>query len=257
MNLEHQTLASLIWRQLALFLVSGFLLFHSPAALAQTALVLQDPAEVDISASSTMWIDTLGHTSIEQLVATPGREVFVPSKADTVYALGRHAALWQHYRFARSAFSDEEWVLEFPQPLLDRITIYRLGTSGRWTSQTAGDTVDVSRWPEPGRYAQFRLDLPDTGVHDVYVRIQNVTSTSVPVKVSTRSSQIQRLQMEYLTVGVVFGALLLLIVACVAQSWVYRDRAYGWYALYAATLTLMMSAWTGVAGHLLWSNAGA
>ena len=256
-NPEYPNLVGLMWRRLALFLVTGFLLFHGPAALAQTTLVLKDSAEFDISASSTMWIDPQGQTSIEQVVTSPRRELFVPSGADTVYALGRHAALWQKYRFARSAFSNDEWVLEFPQPLLDKITVYQLGASGRWASQTAGDTVDVSTWPEPGRYAQFRLELPEAGALEVYVRIQNVTSTSVPVKASTRNSQSQRLQMEYLAVGVVFGALLLLIVACVAQSWVYRDRAYGWYALYATTLTLMMSAWTGVAGHLLWSHAGA
>ena len=240
-----------------LLFTSGFLLFYSPAMLAQITMVLKDSAEVDVSASSTMWIDLQGQTSIEQLVATPRREMFVPSNADTVYALGRHAALWQHYRFSRSALSNDEWVLEFPQPLLDKITVYQLGASGRWSSQTAGDTVDVSTWPEPGRYAQFRLELREADLLEVYVRIQNVSSTSVPVKASTRNSQNRRLQKEYLAIGVVFGALLLLIVACVAQSWVYRDRAYGWYALYAATLTLTMSAWTGVAGHLLWSHAGA
>lgn len=174
-----------------------------------------------------------------------------------VYALGRHAVLWQHYRFARSAFSDTAWLLEFTQPLLDKITVYQRGTAGPWTSQTAGDTVAVSAWPEPGRYAQFQLALPEASTVDVCVRIQNVTRTSVPVTVSSRSSQNQRLQMEYLAVGVVFGALLLLIVACVAQSWIYQDRAYGWYALYATILTLTISAWTGVAGHLLWRHAGA
>ena len=237
--------------------LSSFWLFHSLAAVAQTTLVLKDSAQIDISASSTMWIDPQGQTSIEQLVAVPRRELFAPSKADTVYALGRHGALWQHYRFARSAFSNDEWVLEFPQPLLDRITVYQLGTSGHWSSQTAGDTVEVATWPEPGRYAQFRLNLQDTDPLDVYVRIQTVTPSSIPVTASTRSNQNQRLQMEYLAVGVVFGALFLLIAACMAQSWVYRDRAYTWYALYAATVTLMMSAWTGVAGHLIWSHAGA
>ena len=251
-----------IWRRLGLGLVWLFLVFQGAQALAQTtmgptAVTLMEAAEVDVSAASRVWIDRQGLTTIVQVLGAAHNELFVPSTADAVYALGPHAALWQHYVFARPATSSDEWVLEFPQSLLDKITVYQRDTSGRWTSQTAGDTVKVSSWPEPGRYAQFRLNLEQAGPLEVYVRIQNITSTSIPAKVSTRSAQSQRLQMEYLGIGVVFGALLLLIVACIAQSWVYSDPAYGWYALYATLLTLMMSAWTGVAGHLLWPHAAA
>ncbi len=227
------------------------------AALAQPITALNDRAPVvDVSAASLMWIDTDGQAGIEELTGKQRREAFAPSRAGTIYALGHQAALWQHYRFAKSAESRQDWMLEFPQPLLDRVTVYQQGKpAGSWTSQTAGDTVAVASWPEPGRYGQFQLNLPDTGVHDVYVRIQNVARLSVPAMVSTQSHQGQRLQIEYLAIGVVFGALLLLIVTSLAQSWVYRDRAYCWYALYASVLTLLMAAWTGVAGHLLWSQS--
>ena len=146
-------------------------------------------------------------------------------------------------------------MLAFPQPLLDSVTVYQSNSAGGWASQSAGDAIPVASWPEPGRYAQFQLQLPDTGVRDVYVRIQNVTKLTLPVRVSRRSVQSQNLQEEYLVAGVVFGALLLLIVACVVQSWVYRDRAYGWYAFYSFILMLFLASWTGVAGHLLWNSA--
>ncbi len=130
--------------------------------------------------------------------------------------------------------------------------MYQRTAAGTWTSQTAGDTVAVSSWPEPGRYGQFELKLPDNGVHDVYVRIQHQTEVSIPVRISTRNYQAQRLQLEYLAIGVVFGALVLLIIACAVQSWVYRDRAYSWYSVYAVIMALVVAAWTGVAGHFLW-----
>jgi hypothetical protein len=103
-----------IWQRWALLWVSGFLLLYSATALAQTTMLQKDSGEVDLSASSTMWIDAQGQTSIAQLVAVPRRERFVPSYAETVYELGHHAALWQHYRFARSVGSIDEWVLDFP-----------------------------------------------------------------------------------------------------------------------------------------------
>ena len=162
----------------------------------------------------------------------------------------------QHYRFSVQGETREHWVLEFPQPLLDRITVYQSSAAGKWTRLTAGDTVPVAQWPTPGRYAQFNLDVHESGIHDVYVQIRNVANISVPVRVTSHGYQTQRLQLEYLVVGLVFGTLLLLIVTCIAQSWIYRDYTHGWYAGYALVLMLTLSAWTGVAGHLLWNRSG-
>ena len=238
-------------------LLTCILVLQSGVALAQPIVLLSDenPTQ-DISASSLMWIDVEGTSTVTQVVARSGTG-FAPSKAESVYKLGARASLWQHYRFTKPVKSSEHWVLEFPQPLLDRITVHQSTVAGKWTRLTAGDTVPVADWPTPGRYAQFRLDTDETGVHDVYVQIQNVANISVPVRISTHSHQTQRLQLEYMLVGIVLGTLVLLIITCLAQSWSYRDLTYSLYAAYATILMLTMSAWTGVAGHLLWNHSPA
>ena len=245
------------YRALGLLLISSVLVLLTGEVRAQpTTLLSEDNPVQDISANALMWIDTKGQSSITQILAARASLPFTPSKADTVYTLGSDAALWQHYRFAVQGNSREHWVLEFPQPLLDRITVYQRSDTGKWTPMTAGDTVPVAQWPTPGRYAQFNLDVHDSGVHDVYVQIRNAANISVPVRVTTHGYQTQRLQIEYLVIGLVFGTLMLLIITCVAQSWAYRDYTYGWYAAYALVLMLTMSAWTGVGGHLLWRHFG-
>ena len=140
--------------------------------------------------------------------------------------------------------------------MLDRITVYQRTAAGQWTSQTAGDTLPVADWQTPGRYAQFILNTEESGAQDVYVQIRNVSNISVPVRVQTQGDQTQRLQLEYLLVGIVFGALVLLIVTCLAQSWAYRDDSYSWYAAYTTILMLTLTAWTGVASHLVWNHSG-
>ncbi|WP_175541843.1 7TM diverse intracellular signaling domain-containing protein [Polaromonas sp. YR568] len=238
-------------------MLAGSLLQAGPLQ-AQPVLTLNDAVPVmDVRADALMWIDAEGTAAIEQLTSERPGVAFTPAKADTVYSLGPKAALWLHYRFTKSSSSRQDWLLEFPLPLLDLATVYQRSQGGSWTSQSAGDTVAVSSWPEPGRYGQFQLNLRDNGVHDVYVRIQHLTEVGIPIRVSTRSQQAQRLQLEYLAIGVVFGALVLLIVACAVQSWVYRDKAYGWYAVYASVMALVVASWTGVAGHLLWSDFSA
>ena len=237
--------------------VCSLLLLQADAASAQPVISLSDNmAMQDISASSLMWIDSAGQSTVEQVIARRSGLIFSPSKAENIYTLGRDGALWQHYRFAAQSASKEHWVLEFPNPLLDRITIYQSSAAGKWTQMTAGDTVPVATWPTPGRYGQFNLDVREGGLHDVYVQIRNVGSISVPVNVVTYSEQTQKLQHEYLVIGIVFGTLLLLVITCIAQNVAYRDYSYGWYAIYSLVLVLMMSAWMGVAGHLLWNRSG-
>lgn len=247
-----------MWQAFATFLVAGSLGVLAGSVRAQSVVPLNDTSPtLDVSAASFAWIDPDGQAGIDQLAGGRPGAVFAPPAADPVYSLGPRAALWLHFRFTRASDSRQDWLLEFPIPLLDLATVYQRAPSGGWISQTAGDTVAVSSWPEPGRYGHFRLNFPDNGVHDVYVRIQHQTEVSIPVRVSTRSSLAQRLQLEYLAIGVVFGALVLLIIACAVQSWVYRDRAYGWYAVYATIMALVVAAWTGLAGHFLWGNFSA
>ena len=245
---------------LTLTLIAAFLLPTAAAqaqASAQAIITLSDNAQnQDISAASLMWIDKTGKSTLAQVIAGQSALAFSPSKAETIHTLGQNGALWQHYRFELKEESKEQWVLEFPVNLLDRVTAYQKNDDGQWASLIAGDTVPVADWPTPGRYPQFNLNVQDIGVHDVYVQIQNVSNISVPARVTTNSTQIQRLQFDYLLVGSVLGALLLLIVTCLTQSWTFRDLSYSWYAAYALLLMLTMSAWTGVAGHMLWSHSG-
>jgi hypothetical protein len=200
-------------------------------------------------------VDEGAAATIGQVAARKSELPMRPMQPDTIYKLGARGAVWQHYRLGKGPESQQNWLLEFPLPLLDLVTVFQKDREGKWTSQTAGDTVPVSSWPEPGRHAQFVLDLPAGAAQDIYVRIQHLTEVNIPVNVITAQAHHQRQQVDYLIIGIVFGALLLLIVAGAAQSWVYSDRAYAGYAAYAASMMLVVASTTGMAGHLLWSHS--
>jgi two-component system, sensor histidine kinase LadS len=213
-------------------------------------------AVLDAQESGGAWIDPQGKATLEQILRS-GAPRFEPTRADIVYSLGEQGALWLHYRLARSANDRHRWLLSFPMPALDQVTVYQQDAKGQWTGESAGDTLAVATWPEPGRYPHFRLDLPGSQMHDVYVRIHHLTSANFPVELLTEAEYDQRVQLEYLGLGLTFGALMLLIAACLAQSLVYRDGVYAWYALYALVTALGVTAYTGAAAHLLWPHFGA
>ncbi|WP_188705684.1 sensor domain-containing diguanylate cyclase [Polaromonas eurypsychrophila] len=225
------------------------------ASQAQPVVVLHDQNLVaDLQGSARVWVDASGEATIEQVAADKHLAFMSPGRANTIYTLGPETILWQHYRFLEPTNSRLKWLLEFPLPLLDKVTVFQKSRNGDWTSQTAGDTVPVSSWPEPGRYAQFDLVLPEEGILDVYVRIQHVTQVNIPVNVISAPARVHRLQVDYMVIGVVIGALLLLIVVGAVQGWAYRDQAYAWYSVYATIMTLVVASLSGVAGHFLWGD---
>ncbi|MEO8021201.1 7TM diverse intracellular signaling domain-containing protein [Polaromonas sp.] len=239
---------------LLLAVLSGLL---GAASFAQPIVILDDQHPVtDLQASALTWMDSDAQATITQLAASNTRPPMSPAQAHAVYALGPQSALWQHYRFKKSAHSQQDWVLQFPLPLLDQVTVFQQTPTGGWIGETAGDTVAVSTWPESGRYPQFHLALTSDGVRDVYVRVQHATRVNIPVRAISGKARSHGQQVEAMASGMMLGALLLLIVAGAAQSLVYRDPAYGWYALYVAVMTLVAAAWTGVASQLLWSGSG-
>jgi two-component system, sensor histidine kinase LadS len=201
------------------------------------------------------WLDPLGTATLEQ-VLQGGPALFQPARADLIHSLGKDGALWLHLRLVRGRNDRSGWLLAFTMPTLDLVTVYQ-DVRGQWLSQTAGDTMAVAAWPEPGRYPHFRLDLPPGEVRDVYVRLRHLTAANFPVQLISESAYDQRIQVEYLGLGLTFGALMLLIATCLAQSLAYRDRVYAWYALYALVTMLAVTAYTGVAAHLIWPGFGA
>lgn len=210
-------------------------------------------SEVSAEAKGLFWMDPEGQATVEQVAqSSPSR--FQPMRDSTIYTPGDRGALWLHYRVVAPPDNPNVWLVAFPIPVLDRVALYQRDALGQWQSQIAGDTLAVDSWPEPGRYPFFRLKLAPGVTHDLFVRIQHMTPISLPVRFTAQTVHDQNIQTEYLGLGMAFGALVLLIAACFAQAWVYRDRAYAWYAGYATLMTLAVAAYTGVAGHILWSS---
>lgn len=213
-------------------------------------------ASIDAQPLAQAWVDAGGSATIEQVRSAAGLANFRPAVPNTIYKLGPQAALWLHLRVQRGPDSRHDWLLELPMPVVDLVTVHQ-ARDGRWREESAGDTLAVARWPEGGRYPYFRLDVPPGQARDVFVRIRHVTSADFPLRLTTAAEHGRHMQMEYLGLGMAFGALLLLVAACLVQAWVYRDRIFAWYALYATVTALAVAAFTGAGAHLLWPGFGA
>ncbi|HEY8048201.1 MAG TPA: 7TM diverse intracellular signaling domain-containing protein [Ramlibacter sp.] len=227
------------------------------AASARPATALTDAQlQVDAMEAAGEWFDPAGTATIDQVTQAQAG-AFRPADPQRIWSLGEQGNLWLRWKLVRGRNAERGWIMAFPMPTLDSVTLYQQNERGQWVGQSAGDTLAVASWNEPGRYPHFRLDLPQGQPREVYARIHHLTPANFPVQVLSESAYDERVQLEYLGLGLAFGALLLLVTACVAQALVYRDGVYGWYAGYAVVTTLGVAAYTGAAAHLLWPRFGA
>lgn len=209
---------------------------------------LRDPA------AGLEWTDPDGSTTLQQVLA--GERAFGPRDSSRIHALAASGALWLHLRLARPPGSHMDWLAEIPLPPLDAVTLYQQDARGEWIARAAGDKLAVASWPEPGRFPVFRLEVPPGESRDVYFRIAHNARSSIPLRIASAADHDQRMQVAYLGLGLVFGGLSLVIAACLAQSWVYRDRVFFGYAAYASAIALALAAYTGAGAHLLWPHSG-
>jgi diguanylate cyclase (GGDEF)-like protein len=246
------------WRQWLALLATALCLATvaqaQPGSPSPILLSERSQPVADGQTPSRIGLDVRGDATIEQVQRLGA--LFQPARTDDVHTFPPGSALWVQLRLATPRDEPTRWLLAVPNALLDRVTLYQRDAQGGWDAQTAGDTVAVDLWPEPGRYPYFRLQLPRGQVRDVFLQVRSRTPTSLPLRLSSESAHAQQVQIEYLFLGIAFGAMLLLIAACLAQSWAYRDGAYGWYAAYASVSLLGVASYTGVAAHLLWSGSG-
>jgi len=243
--------------RVAAFLALGCLVpaWAAPAARPAVALV-ESATPIDAVEIAGEWFDPRGTATLDQILkGTAG--AFQPADPDHIWSLGEEGQLWLRWKLTRTRAADGGWILVFPMPALDSVTVFQQNERGEWLALAAGDTMAVASWNEPGRYPHFRLELPQGHPREIYARIRHLTPANFPVQLVSETAYEDRIQIEYLGLGLTFGALLLLITACVAQALVYRDGVYAWYAGYALLTTLGVASYTGAAAHLLWPRFGA
>lgn len=234
-----------------------------PLASAQTIatgvlVVSKNEPLVDPSSAGRAWVDRQATASVTDVAALARAEKspFMPQESGTLYQSGTNKPLWLHYRLRMAPGGETEWLFEVPVTLIDAVSFFQRDKAGAWVSQSAGDTIAVSSWPERGRYPRFYLDLPAGETRDFFLRIDHRSPVQTPVRLITDSEYHDRAEFRSLLLGMILGVFALLAVTCLQQSWTYRDSSYAWYALYSMLVGFSIAACSGIAALWLWPDNG-
>ncbi len=181
---------------------------------------------------------------------------FSPFYATKAYQTNASQALWLRLRLnATQDMPANNWVLDIGKPFTDRIVVHSLQPEGSWSSQSAGDRVAHSLWAKKSLTPQFYLPKLPAGQHDIYVEIYTEIPMYLSVDLTSAEAAHTKAQNTFLICGIVFGLMLLMVIASGILALAYRSSAYAWYAGYAVTILLVCASYMGVGSYALWPQA--
>jgi len=222
----------------------------------QPSAIRLDPAAtaLDVTEPVSAWIDPKGDTGIDKVArAAPGLFAMVPST--TVHEVDGARALWLHLRLENTGSSSGDWILTIPLPYVDSVNAYQRGAAGNWTRQSAGDSLAVAAWPRVGLYPEFAVRIEAKSTRDVYLQVHNYRALDLPLRIADAASHEQRRDQEYVLLGLMVGALLMLAAWSAAQFLEHRNHTEGWFALYCLLMAMVIATVTGLCAQFLWPQS--
>ena len=176
---------------------------------------------------------------------------WAPQTPGRVHAVGQQA-LW--FRFdARTADDGMPWFLEVPVWGRGNISFYYRNTQGEWVAQQAGLDHAVSQWPVPGRYPSFRLSTQAGQTVRYWLRIeQDRTYFSTPMALLNLPNLTATHEQQQFWLGGYFGLVLFVLVMAIVRALTWRDRNFGFFALFVALIATAQLARMGIGAQHLW-----
>lgn len=223
------------------------------AAVAQDAIVLApELREVSLDGRSSYWIDTGAARTPDQVEAAGESLPWAVRQPGGSYRIDG-MALW--LRFDAINTGEKHWFLELASSGVDRAQLFYRSPAGHWVTQEAGDSKAVSDWPIPGRFPTFELAPADSKPVRYWLRIEHQrVDFATPIAIHDRASLLAWREREHFLLGAYFGLAALITLVAAANGLVFRDRNFGVYAVYVATLAAGQLAYLGVGAQHLWDH---
>lgn len=234
---------------IALACLGSWCAAHATAPPAPVALDAITPS-LQIEDQVQSWMEAGSGASVEQVAGQPG--VFQSAAALHRQPLNAATTLWLRLRVQRHAGAPVQWTLNIPLPFVDEVQLFQRDAAGQWRRQQAGDTLAQSDWSLRGPYPDFLLELPDTQVHELYVRIRNFKHLSVPIRLADANTRaLQRLQ-ELVGLGLLLGVLAVLVLLSLLRYAQYRNPSDLGAVAFSTVVLLATAQINGVLNMLLW-----
>jgi diguanylate cyclase len=219
-----------------------------------------DAADTVLAAPTTSaWVEQ----GIEVLRERPGEPLtreqaaaaganWTPHAGKKVNLSHLDAPVWLRFTVRNDSAASPDWVLAIDWAQLQSVELHRLNPdSGRWhppLRAAFGEPVTPGAVRDP--LPRFDLPLPRGERATVLLRVQ-ADQTTVPLRLWQRDALADKTSRDTLFIGALFGVLIAMLLYNGSLLVFTRDRGYGHYVAYLATIIVFEAVGTGYDRALL------
>ena len=223
-----------------------------PASVPPAIVLSGDRPAHALERRSRYWIDPTGIRTPDQVEATADTLPWSLREAGGSFNIDGKA-LWLQFDAVNPG--GRRWFAELASSGIDQAQLFYRGPDGKWVAQEAGDSQPVSQWPLPGRFPTFELSPEDGKPVRYWLRVEHArVDFASPIAILERSALLASREREQFLLGAYFGLAALIALVAAANAAAYRDRNFGVYAVYVATLAAGQLAYLGVGAQHLWDH---
>ena len=163
------------------------------------------------------------------------------------------SAYWLRLRVENTRTNAMSRLLEIALPYMDSVTMYA-PEGGHYHAYITGTLLNFNSRPILHRHFVFPLNIPASSTQTYYVRIDSESSLDIPAVLWEPNAFAQHSQAAYVGEAFYFGMLLALGGFNLLLFFALRDSTYLLYSLFAASMALSLSSFSGIAFEYLWPN---
>ncbi|MFT3800112.1 MAG: diguanylate cyclase [Burkholderiaceae bacterium] len=149
---------------------------------------------------------------------------------------------------------DERWIFELDYPPINRVEAWVVEGSTVAVHALMGSDIPAQDRPIRSRSHVFSLDLAPGPIHEIYLRIDSVTSVVTPIRLHREAAFVEYESLRILLLGLMFGVMLLLITMTLVNGFSMRDPAFLHYSILLIGVTMFFIALSGLGHQFMWST---
>ena len=233
-------------------LIALFLLAIAAAAPAAPLRIDESADLYPLAHDATHFLDRAGTLSLDEVRALARDGQFTPlprERSNFGYVEG---AMWFRFALERDGGGEAPWLLSIEYPLLDHVTLYRIGPDGHVSARESGDRTAFGTRDLDLRYLNFLVDVPAGAPTVFYLRAQSQSSMQVPLVLARPDRYLERLLPSNIGLGLYYGVMIALLLYNLILWVSVGDRNFLWYVLYVASLGVLLLCLNGLAFEFFW-----
>ena len=233
------------------FVFFSALLLHTNLS-ASPVITFSDVDKVHrIGREVLLFEDTSNKLTINDIIKS---DAFKPATLDVPNLGVTSSSFWIKFS-VNNTTQNNNVLLEFDQPTIDEVDLYRIEADGSIEEQKEGEVKPYEYRRYKNQNHVFDLDVPAGQTRDFYMRLKSGEQLMFPAYIGTPKLILESLMHRDLIYGLFYGVMLVMLLYNLFIYFSVRDKGYLYYVVYILTLTLSQASLQGYAFRFLWPNS--